>query len=64
MNLKLGIVENVKAGKSDLKDIYASFPSAKKESIRGILNLLTKEGSLIRVGRGQYAFKKDEASNL
>ena len=37
-----------------LQDIYKAFPEAKKESIRGGLNLLVKAGKIKRVGKGIY----------
>jgi len=37
-----------------LQDIYKAFPDAKKESIRGCLNVLVKGGKIKRIGKGMY----------
>ena len=37
-----------------LKEIYNGFPEAKKESIRGTLNVMAKTGLIVRAGRGLY----------
>ncbi|MDO8556430.1 MAG: hypothetical protein Q7R96_04635 [Nanoarchaeota archaeon] len=37
-----------------LKELYAAFPTARKDSLRGVINILVKKGKLVRTARSTY----------
>jgi hypothetical protein len=55
MSLKQEILNEIGDKELSLKDIVLAFPDKKPSSVRGLLNLMVKNGELVRPKKAHYS---------